>query len=368
MAKTYRAAVIGRTGRGNYGHGIDTVWKEIPNVELVAVADDDKAGLAAATKRLGVEQGFLDYREMLDRVKPDVVGIAQRWVDKHAEMAIACAERGIHMYMEKPLCATLAEADAMVEACERTHVKLAVGHITRYSPLVGTVQELIDKGKIGRVLEFRGRGKEDRRGGSEDLWVLGSHIMNLIRTFGGSPSWCFATVHQNGKPITKADVAEGNEGLGPLAGDAVAAVYGMPNDATAYFATRRGAAGKTARFALQICGSAGILEITSNYHPQVSYLDDPSWSPVRGGGKWRPVSSNGIDQPETLTDGGHGGGNVAIVKDLLSAIEEDRQPLCSVYEARAAIEMVIATFESQRVGGPVPLPLKTRVNPLTMLG
>jgi predicted dehydrogenase len=368
MAKTFRAAVIGRTGHGNYGHGLDTVWNEVPGVELVAVADDDKAGLAAAVKRLGVEQGFLDYREMLDKVKPDVVTIAQRWVDRHAEMAQECAARGVHMYMEKPLCASLVEADAMVAACERTHVKLAVGHITRYSPLIDVVKQLIAEGKIGRVLEYRARGKEDRRGGAEDAWVLGSHMMNLIRTFGGSPNWCFATIRAGGKPITRADVVEGNEGLGPLAGDAFASVYGMPNDALASFASVRGAGGGKGRFALQICGSAGIIEVTSNYHPQVSILEDPSWSPERGKGAWKPVSSNGVGKPETITgDVQHAGGNQAVAKDLLAAIEENRQPLCSVYEARAAVEMIVAAFESQRVGGPVTFPLATRVNPLALL-
>lgn len=368
MHKTYRAAVIGRTGHGNYGHGLDTVWKDIPGVELVAVADDDKAGLAAAVKRLGVERGFLDYREMLDKVKPDVVTIAQRWVDKHAEMVVACAERGVHMYMEKPLAPTLADADAMVVACERTHAKLAVGHITRYSPLIDVVKQLIADGKIGRVLEYRARGKEDRRGGAEDTFVLGSHMMNLIRTFGGSPTWCFATVRAGGLPITKADVVEGNEGLGPLAGDAVAATYGLPNDALATFASVRNAGGGKGRFALQICGSAGIIEVTSNYHPQVAILEDPSWSPTRGGGVWKKVSSQGIDKPETLIDDTqHAGGNIAVATDLLRAIEEDRQPLCSVYEARAAIEMIVAAFESQRVGGPIRFPLVTRANPLTLL-
>lgn len=367
MQKTYRAAVIGRTGRGNYGHGLDVVWKQLPNVELVAVADDDKVGLAAAIKRLGVEQGFADYREMLDKVKPDVVTIAQRWVDKHAEMAVECAARGIHMYVEKPLCGTLVEADQIVAACEKTHTKLAIGHITRYSPLIDVVKQMLADGKIGRVLEFRARGKEDRRGGAEDTWVLGSHMMNLIRTFGGQPTWCFGTVRANGKPITKADVAEGNEGLGPLAGDAVSAVFGMPNDATATFGSVRNAAsGKSdqSRFALQICGSAGIIELTSNFHPQVSFLPDPSWSPLRGKGAWQDVPLPGI-AAETDSDLRHGLGNVAVAKDLLRAIEENRQPLCSVYEARAAIEMIVAIFESQRVGGPIPLPLASRVNPLT---
>lgn len=366
--KTYRVAVIGSTGRGNYGHGIDTVWHEVPGVELVAVADDDKAGLAAAVKRLKVEQGFGDYREMLDKVKPDIVGIGPRWLDRHREMVVVAAQRGIHIYMEKPFCRSPAEADDMVGACESTHVKLAIAHQTRYSPLVGVVQQMIADGKIGRVLEFRGRGKEDRRGGAEDLWVLGSHIMNLIATFGGGlPQWCFATVEQNGKAITAADVVEGNEGIGPLAGDDVRAMYGMRGGAMAYFNSKRGVAGKVSRFALQILGSAGIIEVTSGYHPIVNYLDDPSWSPGRGNSKWQRVSSGGVGKPESLTDEGLHGGNVAAVKNLIAAIEADRQPLCGVYEARNTIEMICAVFESHGTGNPVELPLKTRMNPLSLL-
>ena len=55
------------------------------------------------------------------------------------------------------------------------------------------------------------------------------------------------------------------------------------------------------------------------------------------------------------------------VKDLLSAMEEDRQPECSVYEARQTVEMIASVFESHRQGGPVKLPLVNRKNPLTML-
>lgn len=181
MPKPFKAAVIGSTGRGDYGHGIDLVWRDLPNVELVAVADDDRAGLAAAAKRLKLEKTYSDYRRMLDEVKPDVVGIGPRWVDQHRDMVVAAAERGIHIYMEKPFCRTLAEADEMIAACERTHVKLAIAHQTHYSPKLAVVKQLIADGKLGRVLEFRGRGKEDQRGGGEDLFVLGSHIMDMIR-------------------------------------------------------------------------------------------------------------------------------------------------------------------------------------------
>ena len=65
MRPTHRVAVIGRTGRGNYGHAVDTAWLDIPNTQIVAVADDDKAGLAGAVKRLKVNRAFSDYRKML---------------------------------------------------------------------------------------------------------------------------------------------------------------------------------------------------------------------------------------------------------------------------------------------------------------
>jgi len=368
MAKTYRVAVIGRTGRGNYGHGLDTVWNEIPETQVVAVADDNKMGLAAAARRLGVDHAFTDYRKMLDEMKPDIVAVAPRWLDKHAEIVTAVCEYGAHIYMEKPMCRTLAEADEMVAACERTHVKLAIAHQTRYSPKLARMKELIHSGNIGRVLEYRGRGKEDRRGGGEDLWVLGTHVMDMIRFLGGHPQWCQASVTQSGQPVQASDVSEGNEGIGPLAGDAIHAMYGMPDGSVAYFDSTRNAAASPTRFGLMIYGSGGIFEIHTGHLPAAKYLGDPSWSPGRTGEKWQDVSSAGIGIEEPLKEGGHTAGNVLAVKDLIAAIEEDRQPSSSVYEARGATEMIVAVFESHRLGEKVPLPLKNRKNPLTMLG
>ena len=74
----YRVAVIGRTGRGNYGHGLDTVWLHLPEVEIVGVADANEEGRAAAAKRLDAPQAFADYRKLLDETEPDIVSISQR--------------------------------------------------------------------------------------------------------------------------------------------------------------------------------------------------------------------------------------------------------------------------------------------------
>src|SRR5207302_9965518 len=110
MAKTYRVAAIGRTGKGNYGHGLDVVWKEIDGVEIVAVADEDEKGRAAATERLGAKNAYADYRTMLDKERPHIVSVAPRYPDCHRDMVIACAKAGASILLEYPMAPTLAQA------------------------------------------------------------------------------------------------------------------------------------------------------------------------------------------------------------------------------------------------------------------
>jgi len=312
-------------------------------------------------------KAFADYRELLDETKPQIVAICPRWLDQHRDLVLAAAQRGMHIYMEKPMCRSLAEADQMVAACEKHNVKLAIAHQTRYSPRLQAISDLIASGQLGTLLEFRGRGKEDQRGGSEDLWVLGSHVLNLIHHFGGDPKWCFGRLEQGGKPVTKSDVKDGPEGLGPLAGDHVVAMYGLESGATAYFGSKRAMATGNGRFGLQIYGSKGIVEILTGHLPSVQFLPDPLWSPGRSNAAWVPVTSAGVGKPEPLKEGGLDGGNALAVKDLLSAIENDRQPECNIHEGRTTVEMITAVFESHRLGGPVTFPLKTRNNPLSLL-
>jgi predicted dehydrogenase len=367
MPKQYRVAVIGHTSRGDYGHAVDTAWLSVSRTDIVAVADANKGGMAAAMRRLKVDRAYLDYRKMIDETRPDIVAIGPRWVDQHRDMAIYALERGSHVYMEKPFCRTLIEADEIVAACEKSNTKLAVAHPTRYSPKLNTIKALIASGKIGKVLEYRGRGKEDSRGGGLDLWVLGSHVMDMIHAIGGRPKWCYAKVKAGGKPITKQNVVDGAEGIGPLAGDHVQAMYGMPDRSTAYFGSKKNAAGRPSRYGLQIFGSKGIIELLEGVIPSVKYLPDAAWSPGRSGAKWQNVSSAGIGKPEPLTGEKYKARHTLAILDLLKSIEKDRQPLCGVYTVRETTEMIAAVFESHRLNKPVKLPLENRENPLTLL-
>jgi len=354
----YRVAVIGRTGRGNYGHGLDVVWNDIDQAKVVAVADEDADGRAAAAKRLKAPRAYADYHRMLEKERPQIVSVAPRWLDCHRDMVLACAEFGCHVFLEKPMC---------LAALEKRNLKLAIAHQTRYSPALKHVQQLIADGKLGDILELRGRGKEDRRGGGEDLMVLGTHIMDLMRFFAGDPKWCFARVRDGRKSVTKNEVRDGAEGIGPLAGDEIHAMYRFGRTTMGYFSTHRARHGASKRFGLQIFGTKGVLTMTTGALPEIWFVEDPSWQPGRSKARWKHISSAGIDKPETLSNPNHSFGNRLIALDLIQAIEMNTQPKGSMYDGRAALEMILAVYESHRLNAPVSFPLKNRKHPLSII-
>ena len=369
-----RVAVIGHTGRGNYGHDVDKVWLTLPEVELVAVADADAKGLAAVQKRLKLPKGFADYRVMLAEIKPDIVAIAPRYVDEHRDMALAAIAAGARgVYSEKPFCRSPAEADEILAACEKNGVKFAVAHRNRYHPALAAVDKLLKEGAIGKLLEMRARGKEDSRGGGLDLWVLGAHLMNLMNYFGGQPLACVATVLQDGRPATRADVQEGAEGVGLLAGNEVHVRYEMERGMPAFFDSVQNAGVKAAGFGLQLIGTQGVIDFRVDMEPFAYLLPGGALHPQKEPRTWIPISSAGAGQPEPIADlATQVKSHQLAVRDLLATIRapagRGASPLCDARAARTTIEMICAVFESHRLGSQrVTFPLKTRVNPLTLL-
>lgn len=366
-----RVAVIGHTGRGNYGHGLDTMWLKIPAVEIAAVADADAAGLAAAQKKLAVAQGFADYQKMLAEVKPDIVAIGPRHVDQHRDMLLAAIQAGARgIYIEKPFCRSPQEADEIIAAAGKAGTKVAIAHRNRYHPVLPLIATLLKEGAIGRVLELRGRGKEDARGGSLDLWVLGSHVVNIATFFGGAPVSCAATVLQDGRLVSKADVKDGDEGIGTLAGNEVHARYEMTGGLPLFFDSVQNAGARDAGFGLQIIGTEGVIDFRIDKEPFAHIAHGSPFNPsLKEPRQWLPVTTAGINRPETIPDlGKQLSSHEAAGLDLIAAIRDNRAPLCDAAQGRETIEMICAVFESHRLGGQrVTLPLQTRHNPLTLL-
>jgi predicted dehydrogenase len=346
------------------------MWQHLPQTEVVAVADADAKGLADAQKKLTVERGFADYVAMLKEVKPDLVAIGPRHIDQHHAMILAAAAAGARgIYMEKPFCRNLQEADEIIAACTQSNTKLALAHRNRYHPALQAGQKLIAEGAIGRVLEARCRGKEDTRGGTLDLWVLGCHLFNLATVFLGAPKACSGRLYQDGKPVTKEHIIEGSEGIGALAGNEAHARFEMESGLPLFFDSVQNAGTREAGFGVQLIGNEGIIDFRIDADPIAHLRRGSPFNPKTASQPWLPIYSDGLSEKEPIPGlGKQVGGHLTAGLDLIAAIEENRAPLCDAEAGRTTIEMICAILESHRQAGQtVPLPLKTRVNPLTLL-
>ncbi len=171
----------------------------------------------------------------------------------------------------------MGEADELTRACEMRHLKVAVAHLSRYSPVLTQVKRLIADGIIGDVLEIRARGKEDARGGAEDLWVLGTHVLDLMCALAGAPETCFATLYEGNSGRSLRRFGPVTRDLGPLLGTRVDATYRFPNGITGYFNSQKGAGGNPNRFGLRVYGSKGVIDLMSGYARPAYLIQDPLW-------------------------------------------------------------------------------------------
>jgi predicted dehydrogenase len=365
-----RVAVIGHTGRGNYGHDLDTVWQRIPAAEIVAVGDADEAGLANELQKLGIDRGYTDYRKMLAEVRPEFVSVCPRHVDQHHDMALAAIEAGVKgLYIEKPFCRTPAEADALIAACQQHGAMIAVAHRNRYHPVLTQIDQLLKEERLGRLLEIRSRGAGDHRGGGEDLWVLGSHAMNLIHYFAGEPKSCSAIMLQDGRQVTADDVKSGNEGLGPLAANEVHVRFETAKGVVAYFDSIANEGTKKSALGLQLIGSAGMITLHIDRDPFAHFTPGSPFQPTAEPRLWIPITTAGLGLPENQPELVKGVANHELaVRDLIDACDQGRPPLCDAHASARTVEMICAVFESHRQGGKVvSFPLVDRGNPLTNL-
>jgi predicted dehydrogenase len=354
-----RAAIIGHTGGGYYGHGYDRIFTDLESVEVVAVADPDDAGRAEAVKRAGAARGYADYRQMLAREKPDLVSIAFRHPRRHAEVALAALEAGAHLFIEKPLTETLADADRIVAAAERRGAKVVVAHNRRYDAAFQQVRALLAEGFIGQVREVHVHGKQDGRSGGEDLTVLGTHDFDFLRRCFGDPLWCSATVLQAGRLATLADAREGREPIRVL-GDTIRAQFGFPGNVAATWESVRAddgwnqPQGPREHWSFEILGTRRVLAYQSG--AGFAFLDSPYLLHPAGDVRWQPLPA-----PQAAPAPPH---QRHMGRDLAHAVRTGATTLCSAHDGRWAVEMVTAVYRSHLTGARVGFPLADRRDPL----
>ena len=352
--KTYRAAAIGHTGAGNFGHGLHIAYKEIENVEFIAISDPGETGRAKAVEETGALRSYADYRDMLEKETLGLVSVCPRWVPEHLAMVTACLEAGCNVYCEKPMTMSLADGDKIVQTAQEHGLKVAVAHQAVYLPATHAIKQMLDDGKIGTVQAIYASGKQDRRGGGEDMITLGTHTFNMMRFFAGDVAWMQSHVTTNGKDIAYGDAHEPTEPVGPVAGDCVNSYFAFKNGVSGFFLSRKDQAG-TGRYGMEIVGSEGIFSLRGDVANRLLVYPYPVLLPSNPDQAWEAID---------LDDTPFSKGNELAIRDLIDAIENDRKPISAAEDAVAALEMILGAYESQLAGGRVPFPITNREHPL----
>jgi len=146
---TLRAAVI---GVGSMGKNHARIYWELPNVDLVGVADFDHDTADNIANKYGTK-AFYDYRNLLEETKPDAVTLAVPTI-YHRDIALDIIDHGIPLLIEKPIAFTIEEGQSIIDAAEQNQVKLMIGHIERFNPAIITLKEHINAGKLGRIFQM----------------------------------------------------------------------------------------------------------------------------------------------------------------------------------------------------------------------
>jgi myo-inositol 2-dehydrogenase/D-chiro-inositol 1-dehydrogenase len=145
-AQGVRVALIG-SGRMGAFHG-KTLGHLVPGATLVAVADPAPGTAAALAAGIGVEHAYTDAAEVFARPDVDAVAIAAP-ARFHAELAVQAAQAGKHVFCEKPMALTLADADRVIEAAHQAGVVLQVGFNRRFAADWQAARTLLEDGTLG---------------------------------------------------------------------------------------------------------------------------------------------------------------------------------------------------------------------------
>ncbi|MGH2409044.1 MAG: Gfo/Idh/MocA family protein, partial [Chloroflexota bacterium] len=147
--KQLRAIVIGAGGAGE-GHALAL---RHTGVEVAAICARQPAVVRAVADRLAIPQASTDWRHTLETVKPDIVALATP-AALRGEVIEAATALGCHLYSDKPLATTAAEAERLYRLVERAGVKHAYTATARYDPGIAWLSELVGDGAIGTVREM----------------------------------------------------------------------------------------------------------------------------------------------------------------------------------------------------------------------
>ena len=324
MPTTYRAGII---GCGSISAAHARGYQGLDNVEIVAIADPVREALDLFGKQFGIQKHYLDARQMLDEEDLDIVSIGT-WHKLHAPMTIAaCARRPKAILCEKPMGTNLGECDEMIIAARRNEVKLAIAHQRRFNPAWNRARELILEGAIGEPRQVTARG-------GQGLLNDCSHLLDMMRYVMGDPDaeWVLGNVERKTERYERdIRIEDRSGGIIQFSNGAIGQLLqelGGPNYQGGIF-----------------YGTDGIIELDEQ---KVRLLNNRS-------AEWEEHPGEGEDP------------HIAQARELVAWVEGEVEHRGEAQNGRAAIEIIMAIYESARLHEAVNLPVRTMCSPLDVM-
>jgi predicted dehydrogenase len=174
---------VGVIGVGNMGQHHTRVLSLLKDVELIGIADLNlERGIDTASKYR--VRFFEDYRDLLPYVDAVCVAVPTR---QHHEVGLTCLQSGVHVLIEKPIAASIAEAESLVNAAAACQCILQVGHIERFNPAFQELSKVLTTEEILALEAHRMSPYTDRANDVSVVLDLMIHDIDLLLELAASP-------------------------------------------------------------------------------------------------------------------------------------------------------------------------------------
>jgi UDP-N-acetylglucosamine 3-dehydrogenase len=327
---------IGIIGAGTMGGMHADCYSEIPDAEVVVVAD---ARLESA-KRVADKHSALAFDsgdEVIAMGDVDIVDICLP-TPYHKENVLKAVAAKKHVFCEKPIARNMEDGREMVAACEKAGVKFMVGHVLRYFHEYVAAKQLIDSGSIGKPAMIR----TTRAAGYPQGWsnwyanmeMAGGVVLDMIVHDFDFLRWCLGEVERvYAKGLAYSGIPGADYALVTIRfkSGAIAHVEGSWAHPPGFFVK------------LEVAGDGGLFE-----------FDSRTASPLRVAKKTAAGAGGGVEVPQSPV-------NVSPytmeLEHFVKCVKEDKEPEVTGEEALRALEIALSALKSIKTGMPVQLPL-----------
>ena len=324
------------------------------NLEIVAVCDIEKENAEDKILKFDLDarkvKVYEDYKELLEKEKPELVAIATE-SGKHAAIALDCIAAGCHVIIEKPIALSIADADAIIKAGKEKGVLVCANHQNRFNKSIQEIRKALEKNRFGKLLH----------GTAHIRWARNHEYYDRA-------SWR-GTWEQDGGALMNQCIHD-IDLLRWMMGDDIDTVYGMTDRLIHPYIEAEDLGLAVVKFKN---GSYGIIEGTTNVYPknleETLYIFGEKGT-VKAGGEavniieeWK-FSDHFGDEEEVKKECSenppnvYGFGHTKLYKNVINAIEGKEKLVVDGEAGKRALELVLAIYKSAAEGRPVKLPLE----------